>query len=162
MELSHRSAVSSFDCVDFLAQGGAVYAELLGAAPTFRVRGSEFDGNEAMCGGAVHLVGVVDALAIFERSVFGGNTAQSGGAVLIRNIFAPSFTRTAFSSNAASLGGGVFLTNDAGIVAKTGQRFDPAAKFEGNVAVEGGAIAMIGGGMPFAHLSSITNHLSKQ
>lgn len=135
------------DGLDNRSQGGALYAELLQANEKLIVEGSTFENNSAACGGAIHLVGAVEAKAQIEECFFKGNAATiGGGGVLLRNILAPFMSRVAFVSNVASAGGGLLLTNGAGLSAISFAG-DLATKFEGNSAINGGGIAMIGAGV---------------
>ena len=126
--------------------GGAIFN---GEKGTLHVNGATFTNNEAKGkgnkktgrGGAISTSGKAD----IEKSVFEGNKALAGGAVMIQgqkgegaNTPAVTITDSRFTGNVAvNKGGAIF--NQLGTLTVTG------STFEKNEAIEGGAISVYGG-----------------
>ena len=126
--------------------GGAIFN---GKKGTLHVNGATFTNNEAKGkgnkktgrGGAISTSGKAD----IEKSVFEGNKALAGGAVMIQgqkgegaNTPAVTITDSRFTGNVAvNKGGAIF--DQLGTLTVTG------SAFENNEAIEGGAISIYGG-----------------
>ena len=124
--------------------GGAIFN---GEKGTLYVNGATFTNNEAKGnkktgrGGAISTSGKAD----IEKSVFEGNKALAGGAVMIqgtsgadKNTPAVTITDSRFTGNVAvNKGGAIF--DQLGTLTVTG------SAFENNEAIEGGAISVYGG-----------------
>ncbi len=107
------------------ATGGAVYG---GTASDTTITRSTFTGNAVgNLGGAVYHNGT----ALIENSVFSGNTATYGGAVLSGDLSETLISGSSFSGNTATYGGAVYNSNNMTV---------GNSVFDGNVATDGGAL----------------------
>lgn len=130
--------------------GGAIYLVDTQVDSEFYMAYCEFTGNQAEDGGAIHLLATKGQSFTFSDCYFNGNIAlKSGGAAVIRNKNV-NFGSSHFESNYANLGGAMLIANAASIRmdAELSQEFSIINPiFEYNVALDGGALALIGTGI---------------
>eukprot|EP00210_Caulerpa_lentillifera_P007341 g7017.t1 len=138
--------VSAQNNTEELQFGGAIFVAFSEQSSRLEITASRFVNNNAIYGGAVHIVAPVAARINLRATEFRQNVAsRGGGALLIRNVNTPELTRCTFIQNSAFVGGGIFLTNGAGLefIKAVGSE---VSRFLNNSAIDGGAIYGIGFG----------------
>jgi predicted outer membrane repeat protein len=128
--------------------GGA--AQIIAASPTFM--SVTFQNNTAERGGAIYASDASDIS--IDNSVFVGNQAESGGAILVINsVLTASESR--FESNQAHFGNAGALFMDSSIVDLQNSHFD-----SNQATFDGGAILAESGSLTLTGMSTFSNNVS--
>lgn len=135
-------------------QGGALYIFSL-KKDDFKanIRDSVFRNNTGTLGGALHmLVPFRVSDVTVSNSIFEKNMGQSsGGAALIRNGDALTWINCTFVGNTAQSGGALMLTNGGGSRFRAIDLEEGKCQFLDNTAMDGGAIYCLGAGNTEIH-----------
>ncbi|GMH37409.1 hypothetical protein BSKO_05282 [Bryopsis sp. KO-2023] len=129
-------------------QGGALYIFSTKDELKVKIAGSSFRNNTGILGGALHiLVPYRNSDVTIQDTVFEKNMAQSsGGAALVRNGDAVTWTNCTFIGNSAQSGGAMMLTNGGGSRFTAWGADTGRCQFFDNMAMDGGAVHCLGAG----------------